>query len=444
MMKSAFTSFFDTHLREVLKGASSALMIRLFGTVVGFAVSVLISRLLGTEGTGIYFLALTVATIAATIGRVGFDNTIVRFIASHAAIRDWVGVRFVYLSSVRVIAPVSMLVSIGLFLGAEWFAVTIFDKPFMAQPFRLVSAAVLPLALAILHAESLRGLKLIPSSQWIKTVSISLGTLLLLYPLTQAWGANGAVIAYAGSVLITSLIAWLLWHKAWRSTEKLNSIPHDHLSLRSLFQSSWPLFGVALTGLVMQQAATIFLGIWGTTNDVGIFNVANRIASLLLFPLMAMISILAPKFAAMYRQGDMDGLKRLARSSSWLLTLISLPVAVLVAAGAEWILAIFGSDFKDGAMVLTILLVGVVVNAATGPVANLLMMSGHEYVVRNTAVFASLLILVMCLLLIPRYGMIGAATATSLGIAVQNLTMTYMVRRYLGFSPVFIDRGSRS
>jgi O-antigen/teichoic acid export membrane protein len=441
-MIKAYFNRQDGHMQEVMKGASSALVIRVFGTLLGFAVSVVIARLLGAEGSGIYYLALSVATIAATIGRVGFDNTVVRFIASHASVNEWSSVRFVYQTAIKVIALSSMLISLILFFSADWMASVFFEKPYMELPFRLAAVAVLPLSLVMIQAQSLRGLKKIPASQWIQTVLISFGTLLLLYPLVGMWGANGAVASYVFSVVITSFVARVLWRKAVSATNGIDNNIHNTLTMWPLFKSSWPLFGVAITSMVMQHAATIFLGVWGSPEEIGVFNVANRVASLLLFPLMAMITILAPKFAAMHRQSDLNGLKRLAHSSSKMLTLSAVPVAIIVAFFAEGILSLFGSDFSDGAWVLIILLAGVVINAITGAVANLLMMSGHEKVVRNITIQVSLLILVMHTLLIPRYGMVGAAIVTSVGMLIQNMAMAWMVQRYLGFFPISISQES--
>lgn len=427
---------FDSHMQEVMKGALSAFLIRIFGMLLGFSISVLISRMLGAEGAGIYFLALSMATIAATVGRVGFDNTVVRFIASHASANEWGDVCFVYRIAIKVVSVASLLVALVLFASAGWLASNFFGKPFMELPLRIVAVAVLPLGLAMIQADSLRGLKSIAASQWIQNVFIPLSTLVVLYPLVQLWGANGAVAAYTTAVVFTSIVAWSLWHKAIRS--KARSINHAQatISMHTIFQSSWSLFGVALMGLAMQQVGTIFLGTWGTVEDVGIFNVANRMANLLLFPLIAMISILTPKFAAMYRQEDMEGLIRITRSSSKIITAVVIPIAIVVAMGAEWIFALFGSSFKDGALVLDILLIGVVINAATGAVAELLMMAGHENEVRAGVSYSAFISLVLCLLFIPKYGQVGAAIAVASGMGAQNLYMLVKVKMKLGFWPI--------
>ena len=418
-----------------------SLMIQVVGSMLGLAVSIIVARMLGAEGSGVYYLAMSVAIIAATVGRVGFDNTVVRFVALHASVQEWGAVRKVYRTAMNVVAAASLVISVILFLGAWWIANSLFDKPYMEIPLRLVALSVLPLSFAMIQAESLRGLKSIRSSQGIKTVLTSLGTLLLLYPLSHMWGTNGAVASFVVATVATSFIAWFLWKRAWKSRCGMSiDLQNGYLKQEELFRSSWPLFGVALTGLVIQQAATIFLGVWGGAEDVGVFNVANRVASLLLFPLIAMISILTPKFAAMHKQGDMKALAGLAQSSSKMLTFFALPVALLVALKAEWILSLFGSEFKDGTTILIILLVGVVINTATGAVAELLMMSGHEKIVSGGVAISAIATLVLCLALIPKYGQIGAAIALTCGMGLQNLIMMVGVKRMLGFWPISLAR----
>ena len=428
----------DKHMQEVLKGASSALIIRVLGTVLGFVVSVMIARLLGAEGSGIYFLTVSVVMIASTVGRLGFDNTVVRFIAAHASQKEWADVHFVYRVAIKIIGLASALLSALLFVCASWLAIDVFSKPFMEVPLQIGAAAVLPFSLLMIHAECLRGLKKIPSSQWIKTVLISLVCLLLLYPSISLWEANGAVISYAAAVIITAIVAWLLWKRVWVGVEEGQDV--SSVSTEKLLQSSWPLFAVMMTCLVMQQAATIFLGVWGTAEDVGVFNIANRVSALLLFPLMAMISILTPKFSEMYKNDEMSELKKLSRKSSRILIMVSVPIAVLVAMYSEWILGFFGAAFIKGQTVLIILLVGVVVNAAAGAVGNILMMSGNERDVRNITFIAALSTVAMLFLFIPVWGSIGAAAAVAIGVSMQNILMVWRVYKKFGFMPCTVGK----
>lgn len=426
----------DAHLREVLRAASSAFLLRSLGTLLGFVVSVIVARLLGADGSGVYYLAASVAVIAATIGQLGFENTVIRFVASHAAVGEWKTVRFVYRTAITAVSLASLVVAVLIFAGAGWMAQRLFDKPEMEVPLMLMAVAVVPFSLSMIQTDALRGLKQIPASQLVRSVLPPLASLILIYPFILLWQANGAIAAYLIAVLIAAGAAWVLWSRAFNESAGTAVGGEVAITSRPLFQSSWPLFGVTLTGIAIQQVATILLGVWSSSEDVGIFNVANRVSSLLLFPLMAMTCILAPKFAAMHRHGQREELTRLVRRSSTMLMMFAAPAVIVMFAAAEWIMGIFGTDFIGGAWPLRLLLLGVLVNVSTGAMGELLVMTGNEKLTRDLNVMGALAIVVLCLLLIPPYGDVGAAIAVGAGYTFLNLLMALMVKRRLGFWPV--------
>jgi O-antigen/teichoic acid export membrane protein len=95
-------------------------------------------------------------------------------------------------------------------------------------------------------------------------------------------------------------------------------------------------------------------------------------------------------------------------------------------------MGLYGPGFERGATVLVILCAGQFFNAATGAVAYLLMMTGHERLVRNNLAFWALVNIGLGLFLIPKFGMAGAAAVTAFVVGGQNLTAVALVRRKLG------------
>ncbi|WP_228720093.1 flippase [Methylococcus geothermalis] len=420
----------------MLRGASISFLLRCIGTLLGFTVSVAIARLLGAEGSGIYYLALSASTIAATLGQFGFENTVVRFVAARAEVEKWGDVSFVYRTAVKVVALASLLAALLLLVGAPWFAEHLFGKPDIERSLICASFAVVPFALTSIQSQALRGLKEMVAFQSLQSVMVPLGTLLLLYPAIRRSQAEGAIAAYVTATFVTAILAGLAWRRAFRIRAPRSLTIHSALHPRILFQSSGPLFGVTLTALVMQHAPTLFLGIWGSVDDIGVFNVANRVANLLLFPLFAMISTLAPKFAVLHQSGKTQELAHLVRHSSMILGIFAVCASTALYLGAEEVMKLFGQDFTGGIWPLRILLCGVLVNVATGAVGELLIMTGHERWTRNLHVCGAALIVALCLALLPRFGAIGAAFSVGAGYAALNLAMVAVVRIRLGFWPL--------
>jgi len=94
-------------------------------------------------------------------------------------------------------------------------------------------------------------------------------------------------------------------------------------------------------------------------------------------------------------------------------------------------MGLFGPKFEEGALVLTILAIGQFINVATGSVGYLLMMSGHERLMRNNVACMAIVNIFISLLLIPWLGVIGAAISTAISLAAVNLIAVVIAWRRL-------------
>jgi O-antigen/teichoic acid export membrane protein len=433
---------FDAHLLEVVRGASVALFVKAAGTITVFGFNLLLARMLGPEGAGTFFLALTVTTIATVVGRFGLDNTLLRFIAGNAAVGDWKSVKGVYVKGMFLALGISAVSALTMFLLVPWLADAVFRKPELTHPMRWMSLAVIPLSLQILHAEALKALKHIFSSALLDLHGVALGStaLLLALTLTPVWGSTGAVWAYDFAAGFSATAGLVLWRLA---TPQLENV-RGEFRLSVLLQTSLPLFWVSSLGLAMNWTASIALGIWSTSADVGIFNVASRTAVLTSSLLLAVNSISAPKFAALYRQGDTQALGDLARNSVKLTILASLPIFLTFILFPHWIMGLFGPAFAQNSAVLVILAIGQIVNTCSGPVSILLTMSGEERLVMTIAAFVAILNILLNLALVPSYGIIGAGFATAISLSAQNLIAAYLVYRHLGICTIPIGRAFKN
>jgi O-antigen/teichoic acid export membrane protein len=121
--------------------------------------------------------------------------------------------------------------------------------------------------------------------------------------------------------------------------------------------------------------------------------------------------------------------------TGWIVRL-SLPAfaALLVFPGE--LLRLFGGAFAIGAAVTTVLAVGQLVNAATGPCGTVLNMSGRVSVNMWDNVAALVLNLLLNLWLIPAYGIVGAAVAWAVSLAAVNVARVVQVRSLIGALPV--------
>jgi O-antigen/teichoic acid export membrane protein len=173
------------------------------------------------------------------------------------------------------------------------------------------------------------------------------------------------------------------------------------------------------------------LGVWYDSADVGIYNVAMRIATILTLALAATNNIAAPKFAELYATGNLQTLSQLTRktiiASTFIATVLVLPLIIF----PGFVLGLFGADYAAGSTALVILAAAQWVNVASGPVGALFSMSGHEKILRNDIFVATILGIGLGLVLVPLYGINGAAWSTALAISVLNLLLLWQTNHHI-------------
>lgn len=430
-MKSRFLQFYlklDVHLKEILEGASITFILRSVGFIFTFSFNLMLARMLGPAGAGLFFLSLCIITVASVIARMGFDNAVLRFAAEAAVKKDSNELIGLCKNSTTLCLASSLLMMVMVFAGAPWMAGMIFQKPLLIEPLRWMVPTIPAISIAFLHAELLKGLKKIVKSQIIQGTCLPIAAFLISLCLGYKWELLGIAAGYTISAIIASFLAAYIVLKTIRGWLSYKG----EFSSRKLFRTGFPLYNIELLHLLMTWSATIILGIQTPASEIGIFQAANRTAILISFFLIAINTIAAPKFASLYFKGEMRALSITAKQSTALMILAASPLLLLMMIFPSSILRIFGPDFETGAPLLRVLCVGQFINVATGSVGYLLMMTGHERPMRLNIFLATIINLWLCLWLIPKMGSLGAAIATAVPTALMNLFSAYLVYTKLG------------
>lgn len=419
----------DAHTHEVISGALIAFVLRGLGAALAFALNVAVARLLGVEGAGLYFLAMSVTAIMAVIAKLGLDNSLLRFIASAASQKDWGQVKGVFRLGIKWAGAASLFLSLLCLIFAPWIAQLLFNKPELVNPLRFMSLAIFSFTLMTLLAESLKGLKRIRESMLVSGVLYPVFSLLLVWPLIGLFGVTGASLSYVVGTGIAALFGLFYWKRA--------SAQHDVIATDFSHQTLWsscrPLWLMSIINRAVLPWAPLFLlGVWGTSADSGIFGAATRVSMLVTFFLLAVNTILAPKFSELYTKGDLDTLGRLSRRFAVLITLAASPFFLLFILAGDWVMGLFGPDFSRGGLALAILAIGQLVNTMTGPVGYVLMMSGNEKDLQTTSLLSIVLMGGLAVAMIPTMGIVGAAISSASSAVLISLLATYFVWYRLG------------
>ncbi|MFV1990597.1 MAG: polysaccharide biosynthesis C-terminal domain-containing protein, partial [Acidimicrobiales bacterium] len=240
-----------------------------------------------------------------------------------------------------------------------------------------------------------------------------------------------AVLALGGGVII-------LWRHVPPEVREASSL----VNRAAWFSSALPLALVAGLTTVNALADIILLGLYESPDQVGIYRVAVQVATLASFGLQAINLVVAPRFASLHAQEEAARLQRLVTVTARIVLAFALLVTIAFAIiGRPLLDFVFGSVFVAAFTPALILLGGHLVNSAVGSVGQLLNMTGHE---RDTAWGVGVAAVVnvgLNLVLVPRWGIEGAATATAASFVIWNVWLWRAVRRRLGINSLAFNVG---
>lgn len=342
-----------------------------------------------------------------------------------------------YRRGLLIVLIVSVTVAVVLSVGAGIIASRVFSVPELTAPLQIMAWGIPVLSLVSLHTELLKGIDEVERAMLLRGFGVPLIAAPVLLIVAGPYGVEGAVLVYLGASIVVAVVGGYFWHSCTPSVgANAGKDAETRVTYRELLRSSLPLLVVASMDKVIRWTDTILLGIWESARIVGIYEAAFKTSMLTTFILIAANSVAAPRFASLYSKGDRKGLEKLLQQVTLLVSLLTLPIAFVFIAFPQRILWIFGAEFSTGAGALVILVLGQFASVITGSVVYALMMTGHEGTARNVTMLGASSNLVFNLVLVPVYGMYGAAVGTALSTVLLNIAALYAVYRALSITSI--------
>jgi O-antigen/teichoic acid export membrane protein len=195
---------------------------------------------------------------------------------------------------------------------------------------------------------------------------------------------------------------------------------------------SLPILLVESFYLLLSYTDVLVLQQFRKAEEVGIYFAVVKTLALVSFIHYAMSATTAHRFAEYNAQGDKARLSAyVAHAINWTFW-PSLAATLTLLAFGKPLLWLFGPQFVAGYDIMFVAAIGLVVRSAIGPVERLLNMLGHQHICALAYALAFAMNVVLCILLIPRFGGYGAAAATSLSLTFETVLLFWIVRRRLG------------
>lgn len=441
----------DVASRQLARGSVVSLLIQGAGAGLIFFSEILLARVLGTGDYGLFATVMAWLQVLVMVALLGSNHLLVRFVPTYAATADWSSLR----ALVRHCSRISLALGIGIFVAAVLLLLGLGERVDVDTRWAfMIGMAALPVAALSLQRQAiLRGLHCVAVA--LSPELIIRPLLLMLLLVCLAWGIGISVSAPAALALngLAFVSAFLLGHH-WQRRAMPNEArtsadvaTRDQLRdrARGWLNIAVPLFLISGMQLLIVRMDIMLLGLLDGHEAAGRYAAASRVADLIVFALASANVIVAPLIAGLHARNDIVGLQRMLVVLAKGVVLMTVPLVAVVVLFGVPILGLFGGAYQSAYPALLILVCGQAVNAMSGPVDFVMSMTGQQVKMLQILALATGLNFALNVVLIPPFGLIGAAVATASTTVFWNLLMRRSVRLRLGVDAsvlvLFRERG---
>jgi O-antigen/teichoic acid export membrane protein len=423
--------YLDERQLTVIKGSLGSFAAKSGRVGLSFVIQVILARILGKGSFGIYSYVIGWIGVAFLVGNFGFKTASVRFVSE-------------YLSNLKIRRLKSYLSFSRKFVAyCSIFTSLIFTLVYVCfvRGGELLYAFLVATPLIIIHAKAtiagaeLRGLKEVVRAQVPRSVLqrlLVLGGLLIVWWIGAEISAPGAIaiklVSMAGALVI------LLWLVQAHMPDSLSQVEQEIV----LRERKWywvitarDMLLISSFNLVLFRADILMVGAIIDPATSGVYKIASRIASVLVFGLASVNSILSPVISDLYSQGKKAEMEKIMLHSARGVFVITLFMAIVIYIFRVNIIGIFGADFIAAEKALVPLLVGQISNSFAGPAIISLNMTGKQKLSTIILGSSAVLNIVLNIVMINAFGMIGAAISTMISTIIWNALAVLAVRSEL-------------
>jgi len=416
--------------------------------VVGtFAANILIARSFGGSSAGATALGIvTVGTqfafLAAAGTRFGMDMASVRYVAIEIGANHPGRVRIVVTRSVLIAGVLSLALGALTVVLAGPIGRALSDPATADRTVASIRAAgvAIPfIALTYVWLGGSRGLKVMRHTLYVQLVAQPLLWIVLM---VAFWGIGEktepmAVWAYAASWVLAAAAAWFFWSTLARRYVKE---PAEEGLTPALIRYGAPRAPAALLSQGLFWIDYFVASIIGppevTSADLGVYASCVRVALAMVLFLTAVAYVFSPFVADLHARGERDRLDRLYKAITRWTVAGTIPVLLLMLLAPAAILRLFGGEqFTTGTDALRILVIGQAINVSVGAAGFVLIMAGRTGWDLTVYVLSAALDIALSFLLVPKFGIEGAAAAQAITIACSNWLRLVLVQRFVGIFP---------
>ena len=402
-----------------------------FSVATQFGFSLIAVKYLGADHYGFYAAAFVIVSAVGLLGSFCIEYKIIPML--HRLVKEEKNHVIPVLMRSALLLNIVLAGSIALTVFALKTPLATILK--MGGMFEATLVAMLPVGIILALRSTLSGgVSAAGKVKWVflatlvinRTGMIALAMLLywlskiLVLPSHPSYLALAFTIAEAGGLL------WM--YLRWRNRliyvdSKLKSPLIDWLLLKQLLSSSLPPLFHNIGGYANTQINKLLIGIFRTSTQLGAYHLVTIMTAVPFFPFQMFTRSYGPMASSLYQKKDIEGLRQLYKQNAFITVVAGLALALLLVFWGRQILSLYGDEFYDAYIPLIILALATILWIVPGSCGNTLLMLEKDKILHVTTVLTVIANITGAIMLIPKYGMVGAAYSSAAANLLRNVVL---------------------
>ncbi len=414
-------------LRSLARGGVFVLAGSVTAGLAGFVLTVLLTRNVNTVTVGVIFTSISLFMLAFTFVRLGASTGAVYFVARLAALGEPDRIRSALRSALTPVLVFSVATAAVLMLLAGPIArlVVPAHPDVVVGPIRVMAAFLPFAALMDVCLFGTRGLHKLRPLVVVDRIGRPIGQVLLIAFAIAVGATSSSALALAWAfpyLPAAALAGWWLW-RLLRHVERRRGVlaPRPGTMHREFWGYTWARWLQSLAQIGLNRLDIILVAAMVGPSEAAVYAAVTRF---LVFGQLAAGSIAAvaqPRLSRLIALRDDEGVRTVYRVSTTWLILATWPIYLCLAVFARELPLLFGPKYATGTTVLVVLSLTMLVATGCGLVDVVLAMAGKTVWTFANAFVALGLNVALDLVLIPLWGINGAAVGWALAILYNNL-----------------------
>jgi O-antigen/teichoic acid export membrane protein len=422
----------ESNLRRIATGGGAVFAGGWVSYALSLGFNILVARRLNADRFGAFTIGMSLAVLLAHIAPLGLNQAVVRYVAIYRGQHDEARIRGTIALGLRVTAAAGAVLGLVMLLAAPLLAERVFHDPSLTLTIRVLACSVPLTGLGELLLSAMRAYTRVVLPVLIRSFAApGLRVLAALAALL----AHANLVGVAAAYTLVEGVALLMGAVAARHVLPGRAAGTVAPPTGEIVRFSWPM---AVNRVLMgstNNAEVFMLGALAGAGKVALFAAARRFTIVANAIFIAFGTIFSPMVSDLDAAEQHDHLARLYKAvSRWIFT-IGVPVFLVQVSFGGALLSTFGRGFDQGRLALTLLAVGQLANYASGAASNVLTMTGRSRANLVVTVVHLVVTVTLNLLLIPPFGLLGAAVANAVAMTSVNVALTGWVYRVVGMHP---------